>query len=250
MGPVWWSGDNDFLDGAVGLFPVFTFSDSLNHIGPAWWNYSVELDADKKVVWKVDSWGLFPLADFGKFNNLGTVFWGYGEDGAMDYMVAFPLFAFGKGEEGAGMFLTLLGGTGWDTAGRTTFVNVLGPLYHQERRDESYSTHLLWPLISHYTSPTYQGLDVWPLFGRSTRMDSEGEPTEVATTALSGLFREAGLEETEVLRLLPLFSYRSAAGGGERFYEAASLFGFNADCDGGVSMHIGTPMLLCAHHDS
>ena len=178
------------------------------------------------------------------------MFWGNRENGDVEYVIAIPLFGYGKGEDGSGHVVTPLGGSGWDADGNTTFVNVLGPLFHYQSVDDDSTLMILAPLFIKHEGKKSDGVHVWPLFGRTVRKDEDGNPTEVETTMLSGLFREAGGEHTEALRMLPLFSYRSEKGGRESFFDYLSLYGYKSYSSGSTGVHIGTPLLFSYRGDA
>ncbi|MDF1798502.1 MAG: hypothetical protein P1V81_04950 [Planctomycetota bacterium] len=282
---VWWDADSDdwifvpaySLEGSWGLFPVFGFGD-LSYVGPAWWSedggglFPLAAIGDGvswvgPVWWRKDAagdvatHGLFPLYTHGeRLNNVGPVVWERNEAGELAYLMALPLLGFAHRDDGSGMVLGLFGGRGWDAAGETTWLNVLGPVYHRSRSGDDQSTHLLWP-FAHWSDGT-GGSDwyLWPLLGSETSAtdvvpveggaDGAADSRPVARTrtwALAGLIEGSGSGGLDSLRVAPLFSHRSAAAGGADLLDWLTLFGHQSYGDGARSLHLGTP--LGFHHD-
>ncbi|MEE2888193.1 MAG: hypothetical protein VX951_12255 [Planctomycetota bacterium] len=245
VGPVWWNREDENKLTGAGLFPLAAWSEEFSHIGPVWWGSETSGDGSKSI----SSYGLFPIVDFGHgFNNIGPMFWGYDDDDEMNFAVAFPLFGFGEAEDGSGMLLSLLGGRGWDKNGETSFVNVLGPVFHYDREGESESTAVLWPLFwnSEWTTGNDRHTEwgSWPIFDHRVSRDEKGEKTMTETSAIAGLFRHAGKDGTVALRLLPLFSHRTKDGGYEAVLDWLSLYGHKEHDNGDTALHIGTPMVF------
>jgi hypothetical protein len=242
VGPIWWDFDDEGKLDRGGLFPLARLGSGLKHIGPIWWKHRAGEGEEEDST----SWGIFPLIDVSKsFMNIGSLFWGFRPDGETKYMVAFPLFGYGNGEDGGGMFLSLLGGRGWDKSGDTTFVNVLGPVFHYGTSKESFEMSALWPLFSMSSSPNRSSWLVWPLYGSSTTRIPKDDVDLSETTALSGLFHHAKLgEKTTGLRMLPLFGYRSADGGLEDPIDHLSLYGHKEYGPDSTGIHIATPMVF------
>jgi hypothetical protein len=241
IGPAWWEVDDEGAVTASGVFPVAGWREEFSHVGPAWWSSETLEDSEEPR----SSFGLFPVFSQGHdFNNLGTVFWGYNAEDEMNYFVAFPAVGFGEGEDGSGMFLTALGGRGWDEKGDTTFVNVLGPLYHHQRDGDVQSTSFLWPLFAKSDGPEHSRMSLWPLIGRDVERSEEGETTLTSTTSAMGLFRHAAKGSTVALRLLPLFSHRNEDGDEEDLIDWLSLYGYKKHADGDTAIPLGTPMMF------
>ena len=229
------------LGDSFGLFPIFG-SGWLNHAGPFWW--------DLDHAGKLDAGGLFPLFQIGTdFTHIGPMIWGYKPNGETQYMAVLPFFGYGESDEGGGMILSLIGGRGWDKEGKTTFVNVLGPVFHHSDAPSGSETSVLWPLINVSRSPNHESWRVWPIASQGTLTDTEGNPLSQETTALAGLFRHTSqptskTTETTSLRFLPLFSYRAKDGGSETIVDYFTLYGHKDHKGGATGIHIGTPLLF------
>ena len=266
-GLVFWSKDNEGEVASGGLFPITYFGSGFKYVGPAYWNKDASGDVSNGglfplayfgpsfnyaglAYWSrddagdVDAGGVFPIANFSEgFSNVGTVVWGHHPDGRMKYFAALPLVGYGSDAKGAGMFITPLGGAGWNAEGEATFVNILGPLYQHNKVGDGYFTSVT-PFFTKYTDPRTNRWDVWPLVGHRERKDANGNPEWFETNGLAGLIKHEGFDKTERMRVLPLFSYRSADGGNPDVSDWLSLFSYKDKGDDGSSMHVVNPFVF------
>ena len=60
-------------------------------------------------------------------------------------------------------------------AGKTDFINVLGPVYHYTKSDRGESTSVLWPIWHQFDGPQRESWSLFPLLARDHTLDEEGE---------------------------------------------------------------------------
>ena len=131
-------------------------------------------------------------------------FWWSSESDEATTRALLPLFlSRERGDER--LFLTPLGGRGWDATGTTGFTNLLGPLFHHSRSPDHATTALAWPLFQHDRTATTTETRLFPLFDVATT------PTGHDAFALAGLLRHVVAGDERSLRLWPLWSDREAA---------------------------------------
>lgn len=281
-GLAWWDKDKDGEVESWGVFPIASKSQRFNQVGPIVWGYDENgirdyfsvfplygygtLDDGRRVSWAgpawwldgedetESGWGLFPLAmNLGKFHQAGPVFWGDTDDGDTDYLVAFPLYGFGRREDGGGFFVSLLGSKGWDAEGQTEFLNVLWWLYHKNQSATSESTNILWPVVNWAHDEQQSSWRLWPLVGHSEGRRTPEEPPlgEASaedwskTWALLSLYEhKVSAQGTESLRLAPLFSHKSEGAGGRDLFDWLSLYSFQRTAADQSALHLGTPLVF------
>ncbi|MFT5291815.1 MAG: hypothetical protein ACI82F_003900, partial [Planctomycetota bacterium] len=266
VGPAWWSKDAQGDIDAGGLFPIAKFTSRFNYFGPAYWtrdeqgntkqgglfpiaHYSSGLNFTGPLWWKRDevgklkAGGLFPIANFSPgFNNAGPVFWARGEDRTLQYLIAPPLVGYSKRTDGSRLLVTPLGGRKWNADGRTTFMNVLGPLYqHNIAGDGTFTA--ITPFFTKMDNPRSSRWDLWPLVGQRVKKDGDGNPTWFETRGLGGLIKREGFNQTETFRMWPLLSYRSEKGGSESLTDWTSVFSYK-EFEDGSSFHVLNPLVF------
>jgi hypothetical protein len=226
LGPVWW----DDYPKRYGLFPLYgKLGEKGRHVGPVWWNGDA---ADLRYgvfpcLWVApDSFHLFPLymQDTGRgsevylpgYGVLGglvraapddyaawlTPFWLQLRHGADFDQVAFPFYWY-ENRPDYRMFVTPLGGRGWDSSGKTRMVNVLGPVYHHNENADGTErfTSVLWPVFWRKTTPELDLTMVLPL-AAYWRLAND---RHVVTPLVSWRWNEEGTSLVNVLG--PLYNW-------------------------------------------
>ena len=178
VGPVWW----DQFPDHYGLFPVFgRFDHDFYHVGPAWWRATGSdwgFGAFPLLWVYPDAFHLFPLYMQDTGDGRGVFLPGYGLLGGLNWQdgddyaawltplwlqvrdgadfdgVVLPLYWY-RARADHHMLVTPLGGWGWDQAGQTRMLNVLGPVFHHHRSADGQErlTALLWPIFWHNSTP-------------------------------------------------------------------------------------------------
>jgi len=291
----WWDKDKDGEVESWGVFPIASKSERFNQVGPVVWGYDENGDKDYFTVfplygygtlddgrrvnwagpaWWLDGedetesgWGLFPLAmNLGTFHQAGPVFWAETDDGDTDYLVAFPLYGYGRREDGGGVFVSLLGAKGWDAEGQTEFLNILWLLYHRSQSETSASTNILLPFVNWAHDENESSWRLWPLFGHSEGRTPGTAPEADATAdsqasaqaedwskdwALMGLYeRKTSTNKTGSVRLAPLFSYKAEGTGQQTLFDALSLVSFQRTAEDTSELHVGTPLVFNYYEES
>ncbi len=248
IGPVWWEKPDADGNAGYGCFPlVWGESDGsqltvlpLYHhhrepdhelhallLPPTWWEnrgdeqHHVVLPFYASFADANDSHWFTPLANgwhTGEESGLNVypLYWSSTGPETSQQMVA-PFYLYR--ERGAErLLLTPLGGRGWDASGATSFVNVLGPLYHHSLGPETETTAVLWPLFEHERVADTTGTRVFPLFDTTTT------PTSSDTWMVAGLSRLVTEADASSFRLWPLFAESNAAETPDLLFDL-SLFG-------------------------
>ncbi len=154
--------------------------------------------------------------------NLYPLWWS-SESAESTSRMLLPLFlSRERGDER--LFLTPLGGRGWDATGTTGFTNVLGPLFHRSCAADRETTALLWPLFQHDRAGDTTETRLFPLF------DLETSPTGHDAFALLGLARHVVDGDERSLRLWPLWSDSAADGTPDLLFDL-TLAGRHVDGD-------------------
>jgi hypothetical protein len=240
VGPCYWHTDElgEFESG--GLFPLMRFGEGLSYAGPIWWHNERNEQGESEL----GSIGLFPLAHVHEDGGYAAnVIWSKRQDGSLSGLHAIPLFSYKSGPLGGSRLLTPLGGHGVTATGDTTFLNLLGPVYHYRKSLTGYSVAALWPLFSMTEEPMQSRWDLWPLIGHSVARNADGETVASETTALAGIFHHSGIHDTQRLALPPLFSYRGPAGEDQDLSDQVSLVAYK-ESENGAHLHVGTPLLF------
>lgn len=170
------------------------------------------LIGNRSVAPDDESFNLYPL-------------WWSSRTGESSWKMLFPLFYFEREGEDRTL-LTPLGGRGWNSAGKHTFTNVLGPLYHHSEnveRGES-RTAFLWPLFERHRAAGETSTRLAGLWSR-TRTAETTDTSYLfwlghARTAEAGsahrlwplYSRSSGIDAPDPLYPLSLYAHRETAG--------------------------------------
>ena len=182
--PLWW--DDDWKSfGTLGA----SFSHDLNFIGPLWFDKSASSGGIFPIFAQGSKWGwMFPLYNYEKDQNdfylnfVGGTLGRFGYDyndyhyrlfngfyvykNGNDYQGFIPLYYYER-EEDKKLFVTPLGGRGWDgKTGENSLVNILGPLYikTQDKKQNEEFEAFCWPLYFNSKSKHEKSFGSFPLF--------------------------------------------------------------------------------------